>query len=317
MADNTHGVHVVHDADTYFKIDPITRSITNTSAKVKLVQFDHNSERFTFEVPRYIEEHDMSQCSKIEIHYVNMSSNRDEQSAGVYLVDDVQVKSDNDELVVFSWLISGKTTKYAGTFNFLIRFACSSDDVIDYIWNTTIYSGIVVTNGMNNSFTVVTESSDVVYDSPHFEIVPNTRQIIVPSAYKVIGTLGEHGAEQLIFKVPKTIDGHNIKECTRHYVSWTNAKREPGYNDLTFLAEDDAFLYYSWTIRYGLTIAKGSVSFSVHFEDLFEDNMVRYKWSTTTCKECVILESVITVKNTYDELVYPSVNIWADIINND
>ena len=45
-------IHSVYDNDTHFKIDPATRQISNESGKVVLMQNDHNSERFTFEIPR-------------------------------------------------------------------------------------------------------------------------------------------------------------------------------------------------------------------------------------------------------------------------
>ena len=56
----THG-HNVEDTYSRFIINPITRAIRNESSKkVSLIQLDHNSARFTFECPRYIEEHDYS-----------------------------------------------------------------------------------------------------------------------------------------------------------------------------------------------------------------------------------------------------------------
>lgn len=44
--------HNVYDTDTHFSINPVTRMIKNESSKkVTLIQHDHNSERFTFELP--------------------------------------------------------------------------------------------------------------------------------------------------------------------------------------------------------------------------------------------------------------------------
>ena len=84
--------HSVYDTDLHFCIDPITRSIKNqTPGKTKLIQYDHNSERFTFEIPRYVDGHDMSKCDKVEVHYINISAGKSQQSADVYLCDDMQV----------------------------------------------------------------------------------------------------------------------------------------------------------------------------------------------------------------------------------
>ena len=51
--------HNVIDTDAHYKIDGITRTIVNIDeTKRELVQNDHNSERFTFEIPRYVDGHD-------------------------------------------------------------------------------------------------------------------------------------------------------------------------------------------------------------------------------------------------------------------
>ena len=65
-------IHSIYDTDQHFIIDPIDRSITSEAEKVTLMQNDHLSERFTFELPRYIEGHDMSLTDKVEVHYLNI-----------------------------------------------------------------------------------------------------------------------------------------------------------------------------------------------------------------------------------------------------
>ena len=51
--------HPVVDSNLHFVINPLTREITNNSKKVKLMQYDHASEIFTFEIPRYVDGHDI------------------------------------------------------------------------------------------------------------------------------------------------------------------------------------------------------------------------------------------------------------------
>ena len=67
--------HQVVDSDIRFAINPITRAITRVEAKKSsLVVGDHNSERFTFEIPKIVEGHDMTLCNVIRVHYLNTSS---------------------------------------------------------------------------------------------------------------------------------------------------------------------------------------------------------------------------------------------------
>lgn len=65
--------HNIIDSDMRFTVDAVSRRIKSESKKVTLMQNDHNSERFTFEIPRYIEGHDMMLCNKVEVHYLNSS----------------------------------------------------------------------------------------------------------------------------------------------------------------------------------------------------------------------------------------------------
>lgn len=151
--------HAVIDSDNHFIINPVTREITNNSKKVKLMQGDHASEIFTFEIPRYVDGHDMSLCNKITIHYINIGQNG--SNLDVHLVEDASVDDANDNLV-FSWIIYRTATKHPGTLNFLIKFSCVTDGIIEYQWNTDIFKGIMIATGIDNEETLVEEYSDIL-----------------------------------------------------------------------------------------------------------------------------------------------------------
>lgn len=153
--------HSIYDADAHFTINAVTRQIRVDLSK-KIVQNDHKSERFTFELQRLVDGHDMSMCDRVEIHFINVSSSSRETSEGLYLVDDLRTSPGSDNVVIFSWLISGNATKYAGTLNFLVRFVCSNGESIEYAWNTAICKDITVENGINNTEAVMAEYPDVL-----------------------------------------------------------------------------------------------------------------------------------------------------------
>ena len=145
-------VHSIYDTDTHFIIDPIKRSITSESGKVSLMQYDHNSERFTFQVPRYVEGHDMSLTDAMEIHYINAdAANKQTTNKDIYIVDDLQVSPDSEDVVIGSWLISRNATKFAGSLSFIVRFVCYSEDSIEYQWFSDVHAGIKITKGIYNS----------------------------------------------------------------------------------------------------------------------------------------------------------------------
>jgi hypothetical protein len=128
-----------------------------------VVQGDHNSERFTFEIPRYTDGHDMSACNVVQVHYLNIDSTTREQNPGIYEIDDLQISPEGDDVVICSWLISGNATKYIGTLFFVVRFSCVSEDgTIDYVWNTAKHSNVYITEGIYNGEYIEEEYADIL-----------------------------------------------------------------------------------------------------------------------------------------------------------
>lgn len=182
-------LHSVYDNDKHFSIDPVTREIINESGKFVLIQHDHNSERFTFEIPKEVDGHDMSLCNVVRVHYLNIELDKANPEAlteeagsvetvvlddaiyiptgtvgtGIYESDDVQISPDSEDVVICSWLISRNATQYLGTLNFIVRFACVTDDgTEEYGWSTAIHEGIIISDGIYNSDIIVEEYADML-----------------------------------------------------------------------------------------------------------------------------------------------------------
>lgn len=156
--------HAMYDSDTHFIIDGVKRTIKNADAvKMLLVQHDHNSERFTFELPRYIDGHDMMLCDSVQIHYINIGDGSN-TSEDVYEVDDLSTSPAGDDVVIFSWLISGNATKYVGSLSFAIRFACLSADKssVTYAWHTTPHTAVQILKNIYNTPAVSEDHSDII-----------------------------------------------------------------------------------------------------------------------------------------------------------
>lgn len=156
-------LHSVYDTDKHFVIDPITRNISTESDKLVLTRYDHNSERFTFEIPRYIEGHDMFECNQIEIHADNISKNKSECNSDVYTVDDKQLSPDDENIVIFSWLISRAFTQIVGKLNFSIDFACIAEDGIEeYSWGTNDFEKVKINDRTHNTQKITEEYSSFI-----------------------------------------------------------------------------------------------------------------------------------------------------------
>lgn len=158
----TPTIHPILDTDEKFIIDPISRKIENESGKITLIQYDHNSERYGFTIPRYVEGHDMSLSTSVEVHYNNVASAGGRTNHGLYEVTDMQVNPDNEQEVIFTWLVSNNATQLVGSLNFVIRFSCFADEYLVYAWHTGIYNAIVIAPGIYNSDIIVEEYPDVL-----------------------------------------------------------------------------------------------------------------------------------------------------------
>lgn len=156
-------IHAVTDGDRRFVIDPITRAIKDESGKKNtLIQYDHNCERLTFELPRYIEGHDMSTCNKVAVHFFNIDAKTNRQKSGNPELTDLHIDPENKDVVVVSWLISRGATQFYGLLKFLLRFSCIEDDIETYSWNTAFFTGLSIGEGGNADRLFETEYVDVI-----------------------------------------------------------------------------------------------------------------------------------------------------------
>lgn len=166
-----HQLQII-DSDAYFSIDPITRVITNDDPKKNtILQGDHNSERFTFRLPRYIDGHDMLSCNNVRIAYINAeTSGRDKKHAtGVYLVSDLALDPSNTNTVICSWLISKNATVYTGVLNFMLIFSCMDDDVVLYRWKTLSFESIYVAPSLD---------SDLIFEAEYLDVIEQWKDAV-------------------------------------------------------------------------------------------------------------------------------------------
>lgn len=155
--------HPVRDVDTYFIIDPDTRAITNASRTTNIImQYDHDSERFTFELPRVVEGHDMMMCNRVFVHWNNIDARAKREVAESTEIDDLRVNPDDSSTVICSWLISRNSTQLAGNLSFLVQYKCVVDEETVYEWHTDIYSDVEVKPGRNNGEQSVIEYTDII-----------------------------------------------------------------------------------------------------------------------------------------------------------
>lgn len=135
---------VLVNTDALCEIDIHTRKIIRKSKKGELQQYDHNSERIGFTMERYNDGHDMSQCDRIAVKYLNVRPH------DMYVVDDVTV-SDDGKSVTFTWLVSANATQEVGSLIFHVNFRCWNDEgEITYNWSTHPCSTYSILKGVTS-----------------------------------------------------------------------------------------------------------------------------------------------------------------------
>lgn len=157
-------IHSVYDTDKHFTINPASRELENqTPEKVAVMQYDHDSERVTFDIPRHIADgHDVLTCNQVEVHYLNIDAQTKVTNKGMYEVTDLQLSPADDAVAICSWLISQNATQLIGPLYFRVTFKCVTEGNTDYRWSTAIYKGLSVSDGINNSDYVAEEYADIL-----------------------------------------------------------------------------------------------------------------------------------------------------------
>lgn len=155
--------HEVEAKEVTFEIDPETRTISNVTGDiVKLLQGDHQSTRFVFEMPRYVNEHDMMLCNMVYIPYINSEPEGRTQkyAKGVYMAKDLQLVDENT--VKFTWLVTRNSTYYAGVLSFMTIFECMDGKRILYSWGAEPNHDVVISAKLDSADAFEYEYIDII-----------------------------------------------------------------------------------------------------------------------------------------------------------
>jgi hypothetical protein len=147
------------DSDKHFELNIVTGALVSNMQKVSLIRGSHNSERFSFDFPRYIECQDLTQCNKVEVHFINVGN---ETNKGARPIEDVRVVEGENDKITFSWLIDGECTKYAGSLSFVIHFKIEEDGKLKYKYPTGIFKGITINDGIDNGEAIIEDYNDII-----------------------------------------------------------------------------------------------------------------------------------------------------------
>lgn len=190
---NMYNTKVVSDMDTPFVIDQFTREITNKKIKKKiLMQGDHDSERFTFEIPRFIEGRDIGRCNVVQVHYINTEAGSRRHQTGIYTVTDMDVYPFVNDKMKCSWLISKNATGYQGKLSFMLRFAeVEEDGKLLYAWHTNSYDDIYIAESIEAAESIDHEYLDIIQQWKYSVMEELNAYVDVATAEQVVAKTAE------------------------------------------------------------------------------------------------------------------------------
>lgn len=148
---------------------------------------------------------------------------------------------------------------------------------------------------------------DIIDTDSHFIIDPITRTITTESD-KLVVTQYDHNSERFKFKIPLTVEGHDMSLCDRVEVHFTNITRNKKEENsdvyiVTDLEKVDDFCFFSWLISRSATQLVGTLKFSVTFKCRTKNGNVTYEWGTSVYDDVKIIAKLENTENVVD--AYP------------
>ena len=308
--------HDVMDADRNFIVQADTRKIVKeTNTKPYLMQYDHNSEALTFEVPIHIENHDMSLCDAIQIHYENTSTGTSSSARksyrGIHTIKKEEITV-NTDTITFSWLVPDSATSYPGTLKIQLKFICYNQEELWLTkeWGASplpIVGTYIWTNGTDIYYSQGTTSLILegnMWRQKTWEFMPQNNILDAKyiwtdgtNTYYSIGSthyiLTMRGWETKTWDYPLIFNGEHI---------WTDGKQTYVSNktEQYVLVDGSNWRYMSW----------GGLS-SFEAKNVWTDGVKMYY--STGSNHYVLQNSVYWVPTTWIGLTsFEGENIWTD-----
>lgn len=217
--------HQMIDADAHFTVDATTRNISNDNLEKNVImQGDHNSERFTFAIPRYIEGHDMMLCNHVHVAYIDtQTSGRGKQySTGVYLVNDLELHPEKKDYLQCSWLISSNATRFEGALNFMLILSCMEGDMVTYRWKTNVFEGIHVAASLD---------SELVFEDEYVDIIEQWKNSVMEHFTELVNIGMDSKAANVKAELHETLTAE-LTEHLQTHIDEFNDTLDTGINDI-------------------------------------------------------------------------------------
>ena len=304
--------------------------------KIIAYQGDINSQIITFKLPRYHDEHDLSECEFKEIKWRNLSSKQEDTSS---LNIDGEAQENN---FYVTWEAPPEMCSASGAIEISISMYDKSDGYIAFSWNTATYSGLSIgASSASVSHTFPTKSEILT-------ISKETKNIVAPAGYNnTICTMGDIGVAHVYFLVNRYLGtdesldvlGENLPEDTKVAISMYIIANGFRRKDTIFLSvkpytislEDrnkDGMVFIDWAVPAEITggsLNANSLEIAIEFEQAKtqmvggeEKKIIEKRWISNPYKELKINKSIVQSVDTpgggaTEEYVYKLIDEYFEV----
>ena len=170
---------------------------------------------------------------------------------------------------------------------------------------------------------------NVIDDDGIYRINPVTREItyerngIADYFGGPVLVKGDHNSERLTFKIPKTIEGHDMSSCNLiriHYITIdlaTSAQYKDAY-DVPLsdrIDSDDNDLIFTWLVDRNVTRSVGPISFVIQFACTTETERIETEVDETTGEAVAVKKTVSITEYSWSTVPYNDLSVSEGITN--
>lgn len=269
-------VPLIKDSESAIIIDGYKRALTPESdfnLQVGVTN-DYNTNEITFKCDKTVDGHDLFQCKNKVIKWHNLASN-------IMGSDELNNLEEQDKGFTVTWQIPPEATTKAGTLRIAICF-CDIDDEtnkIIYKWNSLVYDGLQVAQGMDNIAITGVPLSNII------DVNVYNRTITLPVDYNTtIGIQGAYGTAKLTFRVNRFFNDWDFADETEGqvlYIAGTERKKHTLSQDQYRIIESlsgnikDDWLEFDWEVPAEIFKKSGSFSIAIGFVSVEREKIWR------------------------------------------
>lgn len=168
-----------------FTIDVLTRTVNVPTKTVLACKGDHNSQAIAFKSPKFIDNHEVAECS---LHLVTFTNALDETFG--YTITNIYDHPFDSKSVMLEWIVDERVTREAGKIIFSIEFAdCDEDGNVTYRWGTKNNKNFIIED---RNYEVEIESEEINYVRVVDDVIEgDTRPITSAAVFRAISAVNE------------------------------------------------------------------------------------------------------------------------------